>query len=166
MFVGIAVDYVINDMPDIRHVASIEQRIAFCRRPVRHHAFSSLFGRQQKRPHIAPRGLDLLGKCLVHRQLVQSRLGFARFEGVDPRLYRPRHVRRVAGKDTQRPAMSRQFFHIKYRQPVGRKYPFHREQRKIEKVFVINRVELVFRHQTHDVRKFHGDDALGIEETG
>src|SRR3954470_12901616 len=43
---------------------------------------------------------------------------------------------------------------------MRRKNLFHRYERKIRKMLVINRIELALGAQTHQMRKFHGDNAL------
>ena len=40
----------------------------------------------------------------------------------------------------------------------------HGEEGKIGEMFMINRVELILLHETHQMGKFHGDDALGLEQ--
>src|SRR5580658_2714767 len=44
------------------------------------------------------------------------------------------------------------------------KYFLHGQQRKIRKMFVIDRVELNLLHQLNEVRKFHGDNPVRLQQ--
>ena len=60
--------------------------------------------------------------------------------------------------------MSRQFLNVEERQSMGRKNAFNSDKRKIGKVFMVNRVELVFLHEPHQMRKLEGDDPVLVEQ--
>ena len=61
-------------------------------------------------------------------------------------------------------AVRGQFLDIEECQAVGRKDLFCRDEREIGEVLVVDRVELVLRHQAHQVGKLNGDDTLRFEE--
>ena len=59
--------------------------------------------------------------------------------------------------------MGRQFLHIEEDQPVLPKNPFHGEKRKIREMLMIDRIELILFHQSGQMGKLHGDQAVGLQ---
>ena len=60
--------------------------------------------------------------------------------------------------------MRGQLLYVKQRKPVSGEDFLRRQEREVREVFVIDRVELIFLHQTQEVGKFHRNHALRLEE--
>ena len=60
--------------------------------------------------------------------------------------------------------MSRKFFDIKENEAMCSKNFLSGEEGKIGKMFVIDRVELILGHQSHEMRELHGEDTLGVQQ--
>ena len=79
---------------------------------------------------------------------------FARMRGD-----RKRDVVAVASEYAQRPAVRRQFLDVEKGDAMLRKDSLNRHKRQVAEVLVVDRVELVFRHQARQMRKLHCDHA-------
>src|SRR5262245_57288058 len=70
----------------------------------------------------------------------------------------------MTGIDPERPPMRSQLFHIENLESVSAKKLSDRQQRKIRKVLMVNRVELVFLHESHQVWELQSNDAILVEQ--
>src|SRR5262245_60957 len=70
----------------------------------------------------------------------------------------------MTGIDPERPPMCSQLFHVENLESVSVEKLSDRQQRKIRKVLVVNRVELVFLHESHQVWKLESNDAILVEQ--
>ena len=68
--------------------------------------------------------------------------------------------------DAQRSTMRSKLLDIKYPQAVPTREPIDREKRKVRKMFMINRIELVLDHETFEMREFQRNDALRRQQHG
>ena len=70
----------------------------------------------------------------------------------------------MASIDPQRSAVGRQLVDVVQRQAVGGEDLFGRHEREVGEVLVVDRVELLLGHQTHEVRELDGDDPARLEQ--
>src|SRR5260370_4173292 len=67
-------------------------------------------------------------------------------------------------KDAQRATVRREFLHVEERQAMCSENLLDGEKRKIGEVFMVDGVKLILLHQSLEMRKFHGDDAVRLQK--
>ena len=155
----------IHDVIDkVRSNATVvEKRIAFGGGAVGGDFLAVLLRVNQKFQELALGFLDLLGKTRIGFELIEARRLFAGTEFGDARADWFGRIFGMARENAKRAAVSWKFLNVEQRQTVRRKNLLHDKERNVGKMFVVNGVELIFLHQTHEMRKFHGDNARWLQ---
>src|SRR5215208_6385668 len=97
----------------------------------------------------------------VRSEFAKAQLCLPIPERVNPRGHLSLHLL-VAPKNPQRPSVSRELLNIEESKTVPCENLLDGKERKIRKVFVIDRVELVLLDELQQMRKLHGENAIGF----
>src|SRR6266478_5326243 len=162
VLVRISVHGVIQEIRADRAV--IQQSIALPRRSISRDLFPIAFRGNQKLQQLPLRFLHLLRKTRIPLQARGSGRFFSRTQLPDSLLHRFRWIFFMPSVDPQRSSMRWQFLNVEERDSMRCEDLLRRHKRKVGKMFVINRVELVFFHQPLQVRKLHGDHTRRLQQ--
>ncbi len=159
VLVGVAVDRVVDEVGS--DAAVVQQGIALARCAVSgHRLVLSLRTAMRNSSSLRFVSFTCSVECPVGVEPVRVRPALrALLRFADGWFDRPRHVLGVSRVDPQRAPVGRDLLDVEQRQAVGGEHLFHREQREIGEVLVVDRIELVSLHQAHEMRELHRDHA-------
>src|SRR6185503_7556056 len=97
-------------------------------------------------------------------QACKAGLFFAVTQLEDPLFHRLRSIFIMARVDSQGATVGRNFFDIEDRESVGEKNLLDRSKGQVGKMLVVNRVELIFVHEPHQMRELHGNHSRALQQ--
>src|ERR1051325_3434246 len=82
----------------------------------------------------------------------------------DSIFHRLRSIFSMACIDSQRPTMCWNLLDIEKRKSVSGKNVIDRGKRQVRKMLMVNRVELIFAHEPHQMRELHGNYSRALQQ--